>query len=444
MKKNKASYFVGIVFICIIAAFFISICVRVFQTQVLKKYTFDFPTSETVQTIDYSNDWSKHYPFNPQDSYTAADKADEKTEEPTKATEKKTSKYVSKVNDLEYRINYYTTKLLYGRMKMIEAYALFNKTVGMKIVTGTESIVVMNNGYLTFEFSAYDTTPAADSVTWFSNKLAERNVDFAYVQLPAKEDKDDEQLPSGVSDNVNKNADQLLKRLDENKVKYYDFRTLLSQKDDDWYSNFFKTDHHWKPETGVWAAGQLVKLINRDFNYGLDESIGDTDRYKIDVYEKYCLGSQGKIATLTYADPEDISLIYPKADTSYTVQYNNDAPKTGRFEDTLLDKSYVSKIDYYNTSTYSAYLCGNKALTMIKNNNCHNGKRLLLIGDSYSKCVVPYLAEAFENVDMLDRRMFNGSILTYIDETSPDMVIVAYTPTQFSDASTHNSTFNFE
>ena len=154
MRKNKASYFIGIVFICIIAAFFISICVRVFQTQVLKKYTFDFPTSETVQTIDYSNDWSKHYLFNPQDSYTAADKTDEKPEETTEASEKKTSKYVSKVNDLEYRINYYTTKLLYGRMRMIEAYALFNKTVGMKIVTGTESIVVMNNGYLTFEFFA--------------------------------------------------------------------------------------------------------------------------------------------------------------------------------------------------------------------------------------------------------------------------------------------------
>ncbi|HAS38478.1 MAG TPA: hypothetical protein DCS04_07780, partial [Ruminococcaceae bacterium] len=205
----------------------------------------------------------------------------------------------------------------------------------------------------------------------------------------------------------------------------------------------FKTDHHWKPETGVWASGKIAEMLNGKFGYSLDTDIGNLENYNVDVYEKYCLGSQGKIATLTYADPEDISLVYPKKSTSFTVQYDNDAAKTGAFEDVMFNRNYLNK-DYYNNSAYSTYINGNKTITRIKNNDCKNGKKILIIGGSYNKCVVPYLSQDFESTELLDRRYFDGSILNYIDKTKPDVVLVAYTPTLISDASTHSSTFNFE
>ena len=184
-------------------------------------------------------------------------------------------------------------------------------------------------------------------------------------------------------------------------------------------------------------------MLNGKFGYSLDTDIGNLENYNVDVYEKYCLGSQGKIATLTFADPEDISLIYPKRSTSFTVRYDNDAAKTGAFEDVMFNRNYLNK-DYYNNSAYSTYINGNKVITRIENNDCKNGKRILIIGGSYNKCVVPYLSQDFESTELLDRRYFDGSILNYIDKTKPDVVLVAYTPTLISDASTHNSTFNFE
>lgn len=451
MKKFKPVYITAIAFLCVITFFFGSVCYRFYRA---KRY-FDYGnvSSESSKignsssTVSY--DWSKKYPFDESQLYNS--KKDYKKEsfaetevKETETEKEESSNYLSVVNGIKDSIDYYTTMLLPGRIKYVEANARFNKTVGMNIIVGTDSVIVMKNGYLTFENSSVLTgAGAAESLDWFDKALEKRGIDFAYIQYPTKEKKDDNVLPAGAEDNSNKNADKLLTRLSNKGIKFVDMRTLLSQKDDDWYSNFFKTDHHWKPETGVWAAGKIIEMLNSDFGYSLDSGVGDISRYNVDVYKNYCLGSQGKIATLTYADPEDISLIYPKKKTNMTVTYNTDTPKTGRFEDVLFNTDSLND-DYYNTSVYSTYLSGNKALTTIMNNDCKNGIRILVIGDSYNKCVVPYLSQAVENIDLLDRRYFDGSVLNYIDQTKPDVVLVAYTPTLIDNAEGHNSPYNFE
>ncbi len=446
MKKFKSKFIIGIVFVCIIAFFFGSVCYRYYRAK--RYFDYGLTGTEAANSADETfvqKDWSKKYPFGKNYEFEPTVKAEKNTAEENKETESGIfSAYLAKVNAIKESIDYYTTKLLPGRMKYVEANALFGKTVGMKIVSGSDSVVVMKNGYLTFESStSLDAVAQAESVKWFDEIMKKKGINFMYFQYPTKEKEADGMLPEGVADGANKTADNLIERLKSSGVKCSDLRAALSQKDNDWYSNFFKTDHHWKPETGVWAAGQIVGTLNSNFGYELDTDIGKLENYNVDVYEKYCFGSQGKIATLTFADPEDISIIYPKKETNITVSYNADKPVTGRFENVLFNKEYLNP-DYYNYSVYSAYLNGNKALTEIKNNDCKNGKKILIIGDSYNKCVAPYLSLAFEKVDLLDRRYFNGSVIDYIDKTEPDIVIIAYTPTLIAGVESHTATFNFE
>lgn len=454
MKKNKTSYFVGIAFLCIIAVFFCSVCYRVYRVK--KCFDYGIVVSETADNksqsggdssqTNISYNWQEKYPFSDEYKFKATVQVEpDEEKEPDTQQENTASGFLAAVNGIKDSIDYYTTKLLPGRMKYVELNALFNRAVGMNIVSGTDSVVVMKNGYLTFENnSSGDASTQAESVKWFSDIMKEKGIDFMYVQYPTKEKEGDGQLPPGVNDGANKMADDIISGLSESGVKCFDMRVTLAQKDDDWYSNFFKTDHHWKPETGVWASGQIAKLLNLNFGYSLDESIGDINNYNIDVYKDYCLGAQGKVATLTFADPEDISLIYPKKKTSITVQYNDDTPITGRFEDVLFNRDYLNNTDYYSYSAYSAYLNGNKALSRLKNNDCKNGKRILVIGGSFNKSVVPYLSQTFEYTDLLDRRYFDGSVIDYIDKTKPDTVIIAYTPILITEITGHNSTFNFE
>ena len=447
MKKIKASYFVSVAFICIIAFFFGSVCYRVYRARLFGDYG-ETPTAEIGLYFSDEDkvdcNWPEKYPFDGEHIFEYESSQSETEVNAQEESEGDESVYLSLVNKIKDSIDYYTTKLLPGRMKYVETNALFNKAVGMNIISGTDLVAVMKNGYLTLEATEKDTDSPAKSLKWFSDILEEKGIDFAYIQYPSKEDKNDNQLPDGMTDYNNINADNLLKKLDAENVKNVDMRELLMQKGGNWYSNFFKTDHHWKPETGVCAAGKIAEMLNLDFGYSLDTGIGDINNYNVDVYEKIFLGSQGKIATLTFADPEDISVIYPKKKTSFTVTYNTDSPKTGSFDEVIFNKTYLNNDDFYNYSAYSSYLNGNKAVTSIKNNVCKNGVKILVIGGSYNKCVVPYLAQTVESIDLIDRRYFDGSIINYIENKKPDVVLVAYMPILISGADTHNATYNFE
>lgn len=251
-----------------------------------------------------------------------------------------------------------------------------------------------------------------------------------YVQIPSKENKYDNQLPYGTDDYNNINADNLLEKLEDSGVNTYDLREEMKNDKLDYYSSFFKTDHHWLPQTGVWAAGKIAGKINTVFGTNIDTEIGNLNNYNVKVYKDFCLGSQGKKVTLKYTNPEDISLITPKKQTSFTVSYlAKSKTYNGDFTETMIDKSVFEKIDYYNTSTYSAYLKGNLSLVNIKNNNVKNGLTICVFADSFDDSMVPYLAMGVENINVIDARSFNGSVRTYIEKTNPDYVIMAYNPT---------------
>lgn len=441
MKKLKIEHLFGYIFVFIIIFFMFTVLIRFVGPKFFHIYFEDNNASEKGIESSESYEgtpWEELYPFDANYSFNY-----QKIEEPVETDEKK-SVFTETVNAIESKADYYTSNLLFGRMKFIEANALFNKNVGMKIITGTDSVVALTNGYLTFNSYDTDISYSAESLEWFDGILKEKNINFMYIQFPAKESPYNNKMPAGVTDYANINADNLLKKLDKTDVKHVDFRTVLNEHTDDWYGSFYRTDHHWKAETGVWVSGEIAGILNRNFGYNIDESIGNLDNYNIKIYKDFSLGSQGKIATLRFADPEDFSLITPKKETSFTVSYQSEHDGTGSFDEVLTDKRIFEKKDYYNISAYSTYLYGNHAITSIQNNNIHNGKRLLILSDSFCRCVVPFLAQEVEYIDVIDRRYFSGSIINYIDTFKPDTVIAAYNPTMVSSVITHGNMYNFE
>lgn len=441
MKKLNTKKAMSILFICLIIFFMGTIGVKLVMTKVLHIYPETNVAEGQADDVP-SFDWSAEYPFSGDYGFIYSADTDKTTE--TEVEISAVKKFENTVKFIENKIDYHTSNLLFGRMKFVELNASFNRLVGMNIVSGTDSVVVMRNGYLTFQSSPLDTDYAVQSTTYFADKLNGMGINFLYVQCPSKENPNDNQLPHGVEDYYNINANNLLKGLTDNNVPYIDLRQELNSDFDDYYSCFFKTDHHWTPETGVWAAGKIADKLNTEYKLGLDTNIGNTDNYKVENFEKYCFGSQGKKATLKYADPEDISLIYPSADTDFTVTYDNEKTLTGRFEDTLLRRDVFDKIDYYNISTYSAYFHGNHAIASIHNNKVDNGKKMLYIMDSFSASVIPYIATEVEDMIVLDLRNFNGSVMNVIEKFNPDTVVVAYNPSTLSANTTHTGTFTFE
>lgn len=445
MKKVKLTYkkVLAVLFSLVIFAFFISVCERFVRSAILGQdvTTNDGASANAEETGSKTTDWTKDFPFS--QDYENSGYKFVSEEESTASAESKAqetdaslvSSIESAVKSVEDKVDYYTTQLLALRIKFVELNAGFNKAIGMKMISGADNVIVLKNGYLVFDTERKDMTAAAENITLFSKKMNEQGIDFLYVQEPAKLDKYDNKMPYGMNDNENANADDLVNVLDKNGVNCLDLRESMQNSKMDHYSAFFKTDHHWKPETGLWATGEIIKKINSISGLGLDSSVSDISKYNIKVYEKYLLGSQGKKVSLSFADPEDISIITPKYDTDFDVTYYSSGisySKSGDFKKAFLNMSNLEKIDYYNTLVYATYLYGDHERISIDNKKATNDTKILYIIDSFSDCVIPYFASTVKHIDVIDLRYFNGSLESFISQNKPDMVVAAYNPSTVS------------
>lgn len=78
---------------------------------------------------------------------------------------------------------------------------------------------------------------------------------------------------------------------------------------------------------------------------------------------------------------------------------------------------------------YSTYSGGDVNLANIKNKKETSGKKILLIKDSFSSVLIPFLALGSSNLDVVDVRQPDKiNLREYIENTNPDIVIIMYNP----------------
>ena len=99
----------------------------------------------------------------------------------------------------------------------------------------------------------------------------------------------------------------------------------------------------------------------------------------------------------------------------------------------------VTSKDYYGKNPYAAYNHADRPLIKIRNRLNTDGKKLMVIHDSFSNCVIPFLALAIHDVDAIDLRHFTGSLKRYIEENKPDVLAVMYTPSQINAEQNYNT-----
>ena len=74
---------------------------------------------------------------------------------------------------------------------------------------------------------------------------------------------------------------------------------------------------------------------------------------------------------------------------------------------------------------YSYFLNGNNAKVVIKT-NVNNGKKLLVIKDSYSHIMAQFLCQNYEEVHFLDPRYYNLPLMDYCKENDIDETLFLY------------------
>ena len=317
----------------------------------------------------------------------------------------------------------------------IQLYGGIQRLMGRRVVEDVEAdytVIKLDNGDLAFE-NLYggptDTRPHAQAVADFKGQLSEKGIPLLYVQAPQKVSQSGDELPEGVSDYGHENADLLLSTLAELGVDTLDLRPVLEEaaQAPGALPFYFRTDHHWTPEGGFAGYQAVTQRLSEILGYEVNPLYTDPDSYTKITYEDSFLGSQGKRVGTLYTGVDSINLWKPNFETSFTYSVPlNAIERTGPFEESLLFPERVEEIDYFNGNPYTLYAGGDYNLARMTNHLNPDGPRVLLIRDSFSCILAPFLALDCSELITIDLRYFKDNLMDYMDWLDPDMVVVMY------------------
>lgn len=412
----------------------------------------DNPGAELEREKTVSIDWEKRYPF--------ADEEDTYKGKTEKKQVKKSSGFISakinnledKVSSIEKKISYYFEKGLLGKKILLETGAILEHILQWDIPEQVKNSPHIfwkgKTGHISQCKPRVDVTEISESLIRFAKWVQEQGIPFVYVQYPAKMSGiKAERIPKGYYSYTDENADRILEKLDESNIPCLDIREdMMPQDADHMFELFFRTDHHWLPQTGVKAAGLLAEYLKQK-GMDIDTELFDPEKYAVKNYEGIFLGSYGRYVTAGLIDPDDFPVVTPDFETHFKIRIPSiNMEKEGTFDETLLNMNMLYMQPSYELSQYDMYCWGDHPQLEIENKRTQNRNRILVLKESYGNVVIPYLALAVGEISLLDLRYFTGSVRTYIEEYNPDYVVVAYNPgmaAETAEDTSHTSPWDF-
>lgn len=312
----------------------------------------------------------------------------------------------------------------------IHAYGGVQNVLNRSLIDDADKsseVVKLKNGYLTFkENSDTDLSGLADYLTELKSVCDSVGCELMYVNKISKGTTDESLNPEFFPYVYQTNYNEIKPELIKSGIPILDFEQVIQEQNIDKYSLFFRTDHHWTPQTGLWVSENIAAQLNKEYGWNLDEALLDISNFKIDIYPKSFLGSQGKRVGALYDGVDDFSVVKPDFETSLTVEISDKGESvTSTFEETMLHKESITPDNLLNKddTAYDTYMRGNHPLVRIMNHKIPNGKKALLVLDSYGCVVAPFLSLEFQQLDCIDIRSYTDSVTDYITESKPDVVI---------------------
>lgn len=359
------------------------------------------------------------------------------------------------INNLKSKLEYYASNILFNQDHLDKMVSKYENLIGWKFVGTNNNAIVMKNGYLMYTTPLHkeeEIIEIADSISDFQDHLSKKKIPFLFVNFASKVCQYDNQLFPHSQTYVNENCNALLAKLSDRNVYTIDFREEIHNEKLDHYNIFYKEDSHWKIETGFWAAGILANYLNQDFDFQFNQDNFNKNNYRKFLDKKIHDANQSSNSAIFHTVRKEYDVLFPTFHTDFhLVIPTKKIDSTGIFEDVFINenlKDLSDKIlDTNPAHNYYTWNILNDPLSLIHNRSSlvHNkGKKILILQGSFGSSLTPYLATDVEYIDIIYPPGFNGSIRTYVEQTSPDLVILMYSATYIApiDWDTYNSAFD--
>ena len=283
--------------------------------------------------------------------------------------------------------------------------------------TEENGVYIGKDGFLFEEPTAYN-KKKMDSLAKKINAFIEKNnnINTVFALVPNSSYIYADKLPHNLElpDQKNQIKD-FYSRLNKDIEKISTASTLLKAKTTS--EVFYRTDHHWTTRGAFSVFLQIAKKLNIN---------ADKSSYEFHTVSTHFEGTL-KSKSLSQRTRDKIEVCFPKdSQGTYYVEFSGGTKKRASlfFEDKLKEKNQ-----------YEVFLGGNYSKITVTT-DLLEGKKLLVIKDSYANCMLPMLTPYFTKIVILDPRYMTESIQQVLNEDDfTDLLFIYNANTFFADTS---------
>lgn len=199
---------------------------------------------------------------------------------------------------------------------------------------------------------------------------------------------------------------------------------------------YARTDHHWLPLGAYYAAEVFAEVAEVPFV--------DLSEYNVNYVHKFC-GTMPKFGgdERLKQYPEEF-IYYTPRDTNYVttyVQHNSTKTKGVYTLSKPFNGPFFQKYKDGSIAAYSTFMAGDSRTTHVE---CFgdNGRKLMIIKDSYGNALPGYLFYSFSDIFVVDFRYFQKNIVDYVRENGITDILFANNISHACSKSTSTSLIN--
>lgn len=304
----------------------------------------------------------------------------------------------------------YITDQFVARDLFVDVKSVSEKALGKRINNG---VYYGKDGYLIEQFASVDEELLKKNVVAVQKFAENTSANVSLAIIPGSVEINREKLSGALPDIDQKELiDKIYDDMSGSNITCVDmYSSLWEHREENLY---YRTDHHWTSlgaYYGYRAYAEAVGLVPTEL-----------EAYKEQVRSEEFYGTLYSKAGAFWIAPDSIST-YVDEEGIVVEHIEGETTKTG----TLYDMSKLSGSD-----KYSMFLGGNQPLAIIKNSQ-NNQSKLLVIRDSYSDSLAPFLTGHYSEIYMWDFRYNKESVSTFIEENDIEQVLICYSMDNFSE-----------
>lgn len=278
------------------------------------------------------------------------------------------------------------------------------------------SVYIGKDGYLfeKFEYTDKEKENANDNVeviSHFANKMKEQKIPTYFVLVPNSIYINSDKLPN---DTEVPNQEEIINQIYSKTENTRNINVVENLKKENKNKQlYFKTDHH------INSNGAYV--IYKEYCKASNIPVKKMSDFKRITISNEFLGTFDSKAQLLNQQPDEL-FVYKNENNTNIKEAIYDKQTTN----SIFNEEYLKGKD-----KYSYFLNGNNSLAIIKT-NVNNGKKLLVIKDSYAHILSQFLCQNYSEVHFLNPRYTNFDYIEYAKENKITDVLFLYNVSTFA------------